>query len=586
MKRQGVYIYTRVSTAIQTEGYSLEAQKNKILDYVKYREFYVCGEYSDAGFSGKNIAGRVQFQQMLDDIATKKDDVKFVLVFKLSRFGRNAADVLNSLQFMQDYGVNLICVADNIDSSVDSGKLMISIMSAMAEIERENILSQTMAGHKQKAACGGWNGGFAPYGYELIDGKLTVVEDEARVIRDTFELYTSTNKGATFVAKELNRRYTKKIKLPRGVSRFTNDFVKRTIDNPIYCGKISYGRTVREKIEGRRNEFRRIVQKDSSQIILADGEHEPIVPVEMWELANKKRKENAYRPEKSDKDHYYVLAGLVRCPNCGNRMYGRMNGNKKRKDGTLYAPSYSYVCRTHFAETSVVCDKPVSYPEKPLIEALRRIIIQLVHDDGFNDLVNKSLGERFDSEKQEENIAAAEKELKRLARLQLQIENQLNAIDYDNKNALRVEESLNNRLYKVIEDITEVEERISNLTEEMESAQTLADVKRGIYEFLQHFEEMFDKMDGADKRDFLKSFIDSIEVFPKQGRAKGNIIKAIHFSFPMYIKDGVGYNTLYFDRDGGDDNEGGSGGGFDGNGGCGTGPIFPTLANYCRAGGL
>ena len=67
---------------------------------------------------------------------------------------------------MQDFGVNLICVEDGIDSSKDSGKLMISVLSAVAEIERENILVQTMEGRKQKAREGKWNGGFAPYGYE------------------------------------------------------------------------------------------------------------------------------------------------------------------------------------------------------------------------------------------------------------------------------------------------------------------------------------------------------------------------------------------------------------------------------------
>ena len=76
---------------------------------------------------------------MLEDIEADKDGVSYVLVFKLSRFGRNAADVLNSLQLMQDFGVNLICVEDGIDSSKDSGKLMISVLSAVAEIERENI---------------------------------------------------------------------------------------------------------------------------------------------------------------------------------------------------------------------------------------------------------------------------------------------------------------------------------------------------------------------------------------------------------------------------------------------------------------
>ena len=71
--------------------------------------------------------------------AMQTDGVSFVLVFKLSRFGRNAADVLSTLQIMQDFGVNLICVEDGIDSSKDAGKLMISVLSAVAEIERENI---------------------------------------------------------------------------------------------------------------------------------------------------------------------------------------------------------------------------------------------------------------------------------------------------------------------------------------------------------------------------------------------------------------------------------------------------------------
>lgn len=118
---------------------------------------------------------------MLNDIQDCKDGVSYVLVFKLSRFGRNAADVLNSLQLMQDFGVNLICVEDGIDSSKDAGKLMISVLSAVAEIERENIRTQTMAGREQKAREGKWNGGFAPYGYKLENGNLIIAEDEVEV---------------------------------------------------------------------------------------------------------------------------------------------------------------------------------------------------------------------------------------------------------------------------------------------------------------------------------------------------------------------------------------------------------------------
>lgn len=176
-KKTRCYIYTRVSTAIQVDGYSLDAQKDKLRKYAEYQEMSIVGEYSDEGKSGKSVEGRPQFKQMLSDIENGKDNVDYVLVFKLSRFGRNAADVLSSLQKMQDYGVNLICVEDGIDSSKDAGKLMISVLSAVAEIERENILVQTMEGRRQKAREGRWNGGFAPYGYQLVNGELIISEE-------------------------------------------------------------------------------------------------------------------------------------------------------------------------------------------------------------------------------------------------------------------------------------------------------------------------------------------------------------------------------------------------------------------------
>ena len=171
-----VYIYTRVSTAMQIDGYSLDAQKSRMKAYAEFNDYEIVGEYEDAGKSGKSIEGRIQFNQMMEDIKSGKDGVSYVLVFKLSRFGRNAADVLSTLQVMQDFGVNLICVEDRIDSSKDAGKLMISVLSAVAEIERENIRVQTMEGRIQKAREGKWNGGFAPYGYKLEKGQLFINE--------------------------------------------------------------------------------------------------------------------------------------------------------------------------------------------------------------------------------------------------------------------------------------------------------------------------------------------------------------------------------------------------------------------------
>ena len=172
---------------------------------------------------------------MMEKIESGEDGVDFVLVFKLSRFGRNAADVLNSLQTMQDYGVNLICVEDGIDSSKDAGKLMISVLSAVAEIERENIRTQTMAGSEQKAKEGKWNGGFS------------------------------------------------------------SGFVKSVLDNPVYMGKIAYGRRRIEKKIGTRNEMH-IVEQDEYPIY--DGHHEAIISEADWQLAQEKRKANNFKREK------------------------------------------------------------------------------------------------------------------------------------------------------------------------------------------------------------------------------------------------------------------------------------------------
>ena len=255
MKKQlKCYIYTRVSTSMQVDGYSLDAQKDKLHKYADYQDMIIAGEYSDEGKSGKSVEGRPQFQQMLQDIETGKDNIDFVLVFKLSRFGRNAADVLSSLQRMQDFGVNLICVEDGIDSSKDAGKLMISVLSAVAEIERENILVQTMEGRRQKAREGKWNGGFAPYGYQLINGELHIAEDEAEVIRIIYDKFANTTMGIAAIATFLNNTgYKKKLRQNNTIEGFSTSFVKGVLDNPVYCGKLAFGRRKNEKIPGTRN---------------------------------------------------------------------------------------------------------------------------------------------------------------------------------------------------------------------------------------------------------------------------------------------------------------------------------------------
>ena len=114
-KKLRCYLYTRVSTQMQVDGYSLDAQQDRLTKEAAHRSMQVVATFSDEGKSGKNTTGRPQFQAMMQRIQNGNEDhVDYVLVFKLSRFGRNAADVLNNLQIMQDFGVNLICVVSGV----------------------------------------------------------------------------------------------------------------------------------------------------------------------------------------------------------------------------------------------------------------------------------------------------------------------------------------------------------------------------------------------------------------------------------------------------------------------------------------
>lgn len=313
LKKQRCYIYTRVSTAMQVDGFSLDAQKEKLKKYADYQDMVVVREFSDEGKSGKNVDGRPQFKEMLELIEVGTDDIDYVLVFKLSRFGRNAADVLSSLQKMQDFGVNLICVEDGIDSSKDAGKLMISVLSAVAEIERDNILVQTMEGRKQKAREGKWNGGFAPYGYKLVDGSLFIAEDEVEVIKIIFDKYINTTMGVAAIAAFLNESgYVKKKRQNNTIDGFAASFVKGVIDNPVYCGKLAYGRRKTEKVQGKRNEFH-VVKQDEFMVV--DGEHEAIISAEEWKAAQDKRKTTGVKRVKTHSlEHEHILTGILKCP--------------------------------------------------------------------------------------------------------------------------------------------------------------------------------------------------------------------------------------------------------------------------------
>ena len=531
MKTPKCYIYTRVSTSMQVDGYSLDAQKDKLKKYAEFQGMVVAGEYSDEGKSGKNIEGRPQFMQMLKDIETGKDKVDFVLVFKLSRFGRNAADVLSSLQHMQDFGVNLICVEDGIDSSKDSGKLMISVLSAVAEIERENILAQTMEGRRQKAREGKWNGGFAPYGYKLENGELLIAEDEAEVIRIIYDKFVNTTMGASAIATYLNEHgYVKKKRQNNTLDMFSVHFIKLVLDNPIYCGKLAYGCRKNEKIAGTRNKYH-IVKQDEYPVY--DGVHEAIVPEEVWQLAQRKRQATAVKSEKIyNLEHENILSGILRCPVCSAAMYGNVN-RKKKGDGTHYRDYYYYSCKHRTTINGHRCGYKKQWKQEKIDGAVEEVIRKLVQNPKFEQAIRQKIGARIDTDELETELEQLRKKLWQLNGAKSKLGQQMDSLDISDKYYDRKHQDMEERLYKLYEGIDsveaqseEVETRIINVRQQKISGDN-------IYQFLLYFDKLYDKFSDAEKKEFLNSFIERVDIY-EQEQPDGRILKHIKFRFPVY----------------------------------------------------
>lgn len=532
MKTRRCYIYTRVSTSMQVDGYSLDAQKDKLKKYAEFQDMVVAGEYSDEGKSGKNIEGRPQFLQMLKDIESGKDKVEFVLVFKLSRFGRNAADVLSSLQRMQDFGVNLICVEDGIDSSKDSGKLMISVLSAVAEIERENILVQTMEGRRQKAREGKWNGGFAPYGYKLVDGYLYIADDEVDVIRIIFDKYVNTTMGASAVATYLNEHgYVKKKRQNNTLDMFSAHFIKSILDNPVYCGKLAYGRRKNEKIAGTRNQYH-IVKQDDYPVY--DGVHEAIVSEEVWQMAQRKRQETGVKSEKIyNQEHENILSSILRCPVCGAAMYGNVN-RKKKKDGTLYKDYYYYHCKHRTTVNGHKCGYRRQWKQEMVDAAVEEVIRKLVTNPKFEQAIRQKIGSRIDTEELETELEQLRKKLHQLNGAKAKLGQQMDSLDVTDKHYDRKYQDMEERLYKLYDDIDSVEEEIEEVETRIYNVRQQKISGDNIYQFLLYFDKLYDKFTDAEKKEFLNSFIERVDIY-EQEQPDGRFLKHIKFRFPVYF---------------------------------------------------
>ena len=512
-----VYIYTRVSTTMQIDDYSLDAQKARMKAYADFNDYQIVGEYEDAGKSGKSIEGRASFCKMMDDIKSGKDGVAYVLVFKLSRFGRNAADVLSTLQVMQDFGVNLICVEDGIDSSKDAGKLMISVLSAVAEIER-------------------WNGGFAPYGYRLVDGVLQINEDEAPAIRTIFEQYVNTDTGANGLSKYLETHGFQKLARQNGTSPlFSATLIRAILKNPVYCGKIAFGRRKLEKIHGTRNEYHQVPQEN---YLLVDGLHKGIVSEELWNAAQVKllAQSKRYEPvNRSKTEQAHLLSALVKCPICGAGMYSN-KCTKRKKDGTPYKSFSYYSCKHRKMQRGQKCDFNKQIQEEVLDNAVVEVIIKLVSNPKFAAMMQEKINSKVDTTAIEQEIVAAEKMLRQYYSVKSKIMEEIDTLDPDERHYIIRKSDLDERLYKMYDKIEDAENNLLDARAKKQAIEADKITGDNIYKILLCFEKLYNVMNPVERKKLMEHLISEVHIYPER-QSNGQWLKSIKFRLPIVEKD-------------------------------------------------
>ena len=232
-----VAVYTRVSTEDQAkEGFSLEAQRERLEAYCKARGWTVAKGYVDDGHTGRDTK-RPAYQRMM----AEREGWDTLLVIKMDRIHRNSRNFMEMMESLQEWGKNFVSATESFDTSTAMGRFVMDIIQRIAQLESEQIGERVYMGMSQKARTGPGILGFTtPFGYDVQDGALTVNPAESAIVREVFERCLAgdtTNR----IADVLNAR---EVRAKRG-GRWTHAGVLYILHNPLYAGFLRWAGIVR-----------------------------------------------------------------------------------------------------------------------------------------------------------------------------------------------------------------------------------------------------------------------------------------------------------------------------------------------------
>ena len=322
MKR--AVIYARYSSDKQREE-SIDAQVRACKDYCIRKHYLVTKVYADEAKSGRDIAKRDAYNQMIADAAEGKFDI--IIFHKIDRNCRNEFNYYTVQHTLARLGVEYAYAVQPIDNTPE-GKMNEAVFVAMAAYYSRNLAKETKKGLNENAYKALFNGGRPPLGYKIVDQHYEIEPREAEAVRLIFDMYLRGS-GYMEIAAELNRRGF----VTRSGGNFGKNSLYDILGNEKYIGIYTFNKTARK--EGLpRNMHPKV---NSSDFIKIEDALPAIISKENFAAVQEMRKVNKHKAAKYAAKATYLLSGKIFCGCCGSAM----TGHRVTTRGKYY---YYYTC--------------------------------------------------------------------------------------------------------------------------------------------------------------------------------------------------------------------------------------------------
>jgi len=345
-----VCFYARVSTDKEEQLNSLGNQVGYFEEFIRGRENWeFAGGYVDEGISGKSVEKRAQFLRMIRDARDGAFDL--IITKEISRFSRSTLDSIKYTQDLLGCGVGVLFQSDNINTLLPDSELRLTIMASIAQEEVRKLSERLRFGYRRSIEKGRVLGQNNMFGYEKADGRLTVVEAEAAVVRRIFELYVRGDMGVRRIGRELEKEG---IVSPNTGRMFGSDSIKYILQNPKYKGFYCSGKTV--SIDYRQN--KRIRMEDADWHVVRDGNIPAIVGEEIWDRANAMYRARGAKAKGNEGAYVqrYPFSGKLICGEHGASYHRHVYKSKSRGEQEVWN------CKLYRQKGKVDgCDSPTIY---------------------------------------------------------------------------------------------------------------------------------------------------------------------------------------------------------------------------------